>query len=111
MTTYHRRSLSQHQANRFVVVTVAMVLSITFNMSFAPVWAAGSASIARGGRLYDHWQKETDAWPPISRHPAYPKEASKAAVPAVNWRCKEYHGWDYKGVDGVYGKEPHRTGI
>ena len=70
-----------------------------------------SASIARGGRLYDHWQKEIDAWPPISRHPTYPKEASKAAVPAVNWRYKECRGWDYKGVDGVYGKESHRSGI
>ena len=70
-----------------------------------------SASIARGGRLYDHWQKETDARTPMSRHPAYPKEASRASVPAANWRCKECHGWDYKGLDGVYGKGPHRTGI
>jgi mono/diheme cytochrome c family protein len=70
-----------------------------------------SASIARGGRLYDHWQKETDAPSPTSRHPAYPKEASQAAVPIVNWRCKECHGWDYKGVDGISRKGPHRTGI
>jgi len=69
------------------------------------------ASIARGGRLYDHWQKETDDRPPTSRHPAYPKEASRAAVPVLNWRCKECHGWDYKGLDGVYGKGSHRTGI
>jgi mono/diheme cytochrome c family protein len=70
-----------------------------------------SASIARGGRLYDHWQRETDARTPTARHPAYPKEATNADVPAVNWRCKECHGWDYKGVDGVYGKGTHRTGI
>jgi mono/diheme cytochrome c family protein len=70
-----------------------------------------SASIARGGRLYDHWQKETSARTPTVRHPAYPKESSKAAVPGVNWRCKECHGWDYKGADGVYGKGLHRTGI
>lgn len=70
-----------------------------------------SASITRGGRLYDHWQKETDSQPPTSRHPAYPKEASRATVPAANWRCKECHGWDYKGLDGAYGKGPHRTGI
>ena len=70
-----------------------------------------SASIVRGGRLYDHWQKETHARPPMSRHPAYPTEASRAAVPVANWRCKECHGWDYKGRDGVYGKGTHRTGI
>jgi len=70
-----------------------------------------SASIARGGRLYDHWQKETKSRPPTSRHPAYPKEASQAAIPTANWRCKECHGWDYNGSDGVYGTGPHRTGI
>ncbi len=69
------------------------------------------ASIARGGRLYDHWQKETGAQAPSSRHPAYPKQASNATVPEANWRCKECHGWDYKGLDGAYGKGLHRTGI
>ena len=69
------------------------------------------ASIARGGRLYNHWQKETGATPPAFRHQAYPKEASQSARPMTNWRCKECHGWDYKGVDGNYGTGPHRTGI
>lgn len=68
-------------------------------------------SIARGGRLYDDWQKEIDAPPPTSRHPAYPKGATFAAIPVTNWRCKECHGWDYRGRDGVYGKGSHRTGI
>ena len=70
-----------------------------------------SASIARGGRLYDHWQNETGTPPPTSRHPAYPKDALKATSPATNWRCKECHGWDYKGLDGTYSQGPHRTGI
>lgn len=70
-----------------------------------------SASIVRGGRLYDHWQKETGAQPPATRHPAYPKEAAQAAKPTTNWRCKECHGWDYRGRDGAYRQGPHRTGI
>lgn len=70
-----------------------------------------SASITRGGRLYDHWQKETGAEPPTSRHPAYPRQAAQATNPQSNWRCKECHGWDYKGRDGAYAKGPHRTGI
>jgi len=69
------------------------------------------ASIARGGRLYDNWQKETGSAAPASRHPAYPKDAAMAADPSTNWRCKECHGWDYKGRDGVYGTGRHRTGI
>jgi len=70
-----------------------------------------SASIARGGRLYDHWQKETNGQPPNSRHPSYPKDSKHAHKPVSNWRCKECHGWDYKGADGAYEKGSHRTGI
>jgi len=68
-------------------------------------------SIAKGGRLYDNWQRETDSLPPVMRHPAYPKDAALAASPETNWRCKECHGWDYKGRDGVYATGVHRTGI
>ena len=70
-----------------------------------------AGSITRGGRLYDNWQKETGAASPASRHPAYPRDAGRAALPEANWRCKECHGWDYKGRDGAYGQGPHRTGI
>lgn len=70
-----------------------------------------SASIARGGRLYDNWMKETGAAAPSSRHPAYPRDAVYASSPITNWRCKECHGWDYKGRDGKYGRGRHRTGI
>ena len=27
------------------------------------------------------------------------------------WRCKECHGWDYRGKDGAYSKGSHFTGI
>jgi len=70
-----------------------------------------AASIARGGRLYDNWQKETGARPKTYRHPAYPRIAAFAAMPKMNWRCKECHGWDYKGSAGIYGSGTHRTGI
>jgi mono/diheme cytochrome c family protein len=70
-----------------------------------------SASIARGGRLYDSWEKEKGSQSPTSRHPAYPREATYANSPTANWRCKECHGWDYKGRDGIYGRGRHRTGI
>src|SRR5680860_189346 len=30
---------------------------------------------------------------------------------ADSWRCKECHGWDYKGTDGVYGSGSHATGF
>jgi len=88
------------------------------------------ASIARGGRLYDKWFKESkDGHLPFTAkavggdggnlkellagrvHPAYPKEGSQAGKDGSDWRCKECHGWDYKGANGAYSAGEHRTGI
>ncbi len=70
-----------------------------------------SASIVRGGRLYDNWYMETKGLVPQAPHPAYPAGQRYADEPAVNWRCKECHGWDYLGRDGVYFEGAHFTGI
>ena len=66
-------------------------------------------SIARGGRLYDKWFVENNSPAPATRHPAYP--ASGTQAPADTWRCKECHGWDYRGHEGTYAKGSHFTGI
>lgn len=66
-------------------------------------------SIARGGLLYDDWAKVLFVRAPNTTHPAYPTTGEKRGQ--ATWRCKECHGWDYKGAKGVYGKGPHRTGI
>ena len=68
------------------------------------VWA-----ISRGGQLYDEWWGVVEHAPPKDTHPAYPAAGKRKG--ATTWRCKECHGWDYKGVDGAYGKGSHRTGI
>lgn len=46
---------------------------------------------------------------PKTTHPAYPKASKKKDASA--WRCKECHGWDNMGKDGVYAKGSHYTGI
>jgi len=68
------------------------------------VWA-----IARGGRLYDNWMEELLRDKPRTNHPAYPSTGKKRGYPT--WRCKECHGWDYKGNQGVYKLGDHATGI
>ena len=73
-----------------------------------------SARVARGGALYDKWWKVTGASEPTSDHPLWvtrPDLSSNARRGADTWRCKECHGWDYKGVDGAYGSGSHRTGF
>jgi thiosulfate dehydrogenase len=86
---------------------------------FVPAMAQhgpGSASdptviwrIARGGQLYDNWMAVISAKPPKGNHPAYPKSGKRTG--AATWRCSACHGWDYKGVDGAFGKGRDFTGI
>ena len=68
------------------------------------IWA-----IARGGQLYDNWMAVLEADEPSETHPAYPPEGKKSGT--GTWRCKECHGWDYKGKDGAYAKGSHYSGI
>ncbi len=66
------------------------------------------SSIARGGRLYDNWVEVVDAIPPLHPHPAYPSDGPFAHERETTWRCKECHGWDYKGADGQFNKDSVR---
>ena len=72
--------------------------------------AETESAIARGGRLYDKWFAENKAAKPADDHPAYPHKGGKYGKDA-SWRCKECHGWDYKGKDGAYASGGHATGI
>lgn len=67
------------------------------------------ASIARGGRLYDKFWAENQTAKPAADHPSYIKDGKYGKE--NSWRCKECHGWDYKGKDGAYAKGSHATGI
>jgi len=88
------------------LLSVALLAGAT-----APAWAAETeSSIARGGRLYDKWWDENKTAKPTAAHPAYPVKGGKYAND-TSWRCKECHGWDYKGKDGAYAKGAHFSGI
>ncbi|RRJ85192.1 c-type cytochrome [Aestuariirhabdus litorea] len=69
-----------------------------------------SWKMTQGGKIYDNWAKVVYAdTSQFDTHPLYPKEGKKSG--ATTWRCKECHGWDYKGADGAYSKGSHFTGI
>jgi len=59
------------------------------------------ASIVRGGRLYDTWYKENGRDVPAGVHPLYQGTPPKGVEPRTTWRCKECHGWDYRGNEGA----------
>lgn len=65
--------------------------------------------VALGGRLYDNWWVTCQLPAPQGRHPAYPAAGKQTG--SATWRCKECHGWDYRGTDGAYGQGSHVTGI
>jgi thiosulfate dehydrogenase len=84
-------------------VAAALMVSISY--------AETESSKARGGQLYDKWYSVTGTKAPEVMHPLYPTSGEYAAKPKSNWRCKECHGWDYRGADGAYKSGKHVTGI
>jgi thiosulfate dehydrogenase len=68
--------------------------------------------ISRGGQLYDNWWSTTvDAEKPNNDHPLWGQQSSNKRSGYSTYRCKECHGWDYRGKDGAYGKGSHYTGF
>jgi thiosulfate dehydrogenase len=67
------------------------------------------ADPARGGLLYDKWWAVIGINEPAGDHPLYPETGQQSGP--ITYRCKECHGWDYKGRDGAYGSGSHFTGI
>lgn len=69
------------------------------------------ADAVRGGTLYDKWWAVAGMEEPTDDHPLWATQDTNTRTGADTWRCKECHGWDYKGVDGVYGSGSHMTGF
>lgn len=80
----------------------------------AAAWAQRPepASVAAGGMLYDNWWKAVPgAKAPVGDHPMWTSQSASKQKGEVTWRCKECHGWDYRGKDGAYGSGSHSTGF
>ncbi len=66
--------------------------------------------ILLGGLLYDNWMTVTGDMP-AEDQPLWALQATNAREGAITWRCKECHGWDYKGAAGAYASGSHETGF
>jgi cytochrome c553 len=95
-------------AKSLATLLTAGLVALTVSV---PAQAEEESAMARGGKLYDKWYKVIDVDAPKKSHPAYPSGKKYAEKPKDNWRCKECHGWDYKGVNGGYASGKHSTGI
>lgn len=100
----------------WIAVLVAMLQGCGAAAEVPPGTGTGpdptvTASIVRGGLLYDHWMDATATAAPDGLNPLWAYGAGDPTGPGgpttpepeKSWRCKQCHGWDYKGKDGVYG--------
>src|SRR3972149_9481411 len=99
------------------VISSVLWIAISFSMNRSGDGVAIAAeakvqSIARGGLLYDAWWKVVPgAKEPKDNQPLWALQTTNKRKGSVTWRCKECHGWDYKGKDGAYGGGSHKTGF
>lgn len=74
--------------------------------------ACDGADSTRGGLLYDKWWAVTGATAPTTDHARWALQSTNTRSGADTWRCKECHGWDYKGSAGAYNSDSsHFTGF
>ncbi|MBI4631882.1 MAG: hypothetical protein HY740_09265, partial [Chloroflexi bacterium] len=76
-----------------------------------PPTPALAGDLVRGGLLYDAWWEVLGVDKPTTDQPLWKTQTTNTRKGADTWRCKECHGWDYKGKDGAYGSGSHKTGF
>ncbi len=80
--------------------------------SAAAAQAPSPGSVATGGKLYDKWWTAVPGVKaPVGDHPLWALQTTNKRKGDDTWRCKECHGWDYRGKDGAYGSGSHKTGF
>ena len=76
-----------------------------------PSYPSEAWLLASGGRIYDTWYDALDRDLPEGTNPAYPVDVNPNRTGESTWRCSECHGWDYRGVDGIYRQGERYSGI
>lgn len=113
---------------RLVGVPAAGIIVGLFVFSVAGGWGCRQSAVtepgvppelakadgARGGGLYDKFWAIAGVEAPKTDHPLWasrPDKGSNKRKGPDTWRCKECHGWDYKGIEGAYRSGSHKTGF
>jgi thiosulfate dehydrogenase len=97
---------------RIFSTLVGLLIGGLLLVTRAPAQTPSPTSVATGGQLYDKWWKAVPGLKePVGDHPLWALQATNKRKGLDTWRCKECHGWDYLGKDGVYGSGSHKTGF
>ncbi len=95
-----------------LVACIVMVsLLAVGGLAVATPFSDTPANVAKGGQLYDKWWVAAGVAQPQGDHPLWATQTTNTRKGLDTWRCKECHGWDYKGKDGAYGSGSHKTGF
>ena len=97
---------------RSLILLTLLAISLVLVTGIASAQDVLPGDPVNGGKLYDNWFNAIDALPPEGDHPLWQSQTDNPRTGALTWRCKECHGWDYKGADGAFavGSE-HYTGF
>lgn len=101
----------------FVIYMPSMVFPVDDVHDYSPIRYerekfTGEMRISRGGQLYDNWWKTTvNTDKPEENHQLWQSQTNNKRSGYATYRCKECHGWDYRGKEGAYGKGSHYTGF
>jgi thiosulfate dehydrogenase len=98
--------------SRILWMGIGLLATVLAVVSMAEAQTAPASSVAAGGRLYDKWWKAVPGVKePAGDHPLWATQTTNKRKGLDTWRCKECHGWDYRGKDGAYGSGSHKTGF
>jgi thiosulfate dehydrogenase len=87
---------------------VALITAALAEFDFAGGPVSGDSVL--GGKLFDNWPKVTGVTPD-GEHGLWSLQSTNTRTGEATWRCKECHGWDYKGAGGAYSTGSHFTGF
>jgi mono/diheme cytochrome c family protein len=69
------------------------------------------SDVTGGGQLYDKWYTVLAVDTPTEDQPLWKNQTTNTRKGVSTWTCRECHGLDYLGPDGVYGSGDHMTGF
>jgi mono/diheme cytochrome c family protein len=110
--------LARLRESRFACTSIAAIVLLLGSTSCGSDDGGGTTNTdvapLRGGALYDNWFTVMKLPAPTTDHPLWstrPDMTSNTLKGPDTWRCKECHGWDYKGAAGAYATGSHKTGF
>ncbi|MBI2952955.1 MAG: c-type cytochrome [Chloroflexi bacterium] len=99
------------RVRRFLVVCVVLASFLVVGGLALAAPPSDPTTLAKGGQLYDKWWTAAGVAAPQGDQPLWSTQTTNTRKGLDTWRCKECHGWDYKGKDGAYSSGSHKTGF